>query len=201
MQVIVCNSIFGKQDTHLTDIPIFYARTGLGYQVNREVKFCLQKCKEKLKSYGMKVFCFSGDTAFHKLTHVRNDGSSNNIVGILYEEMGKWKNDPEAALSKLNEYLPKPNFSWDNISIPYSWTWKKSETDWSEVLEDKFPDLGDFETDEIWNVLNSKTNHEYIPNSTLDVFPEDNEPPHEFGDEGDVISIFTQTKVNILILN
>ena len=115
--------------------------------------------------------------------------------------MGKWKNDPEAALSKLNEYLPKPNFSWDNISIPYSWTWKKSETDWSEVLEDKFPDLGDFETDEIWNVLNSKSNHEYIPNSTLDVFPEDNEPPHEFGDEGDVISIFTQAKVNILILN
>lgn len=114
--------------------------------------------------------------AFHKLTHVRNDGSSNNIVGIMYEEMGKWKNDPEAALSKLNEYLPKPNHSWDNISIPYSWTWKTNETNWSEVLEDKFPDLGDFETDEIWNVLNSKSNYEYIPNSTLDVFPEDNEP-------------------------
>ena len=169
--VLVANSIFGKQATHLTDIPIFYARTGKGYKVNYEIKYCVEKCIEKLASHGIKVVCLSGDTAFHQLTHISDDGNSNNIVGMRFEEMKKLKTAPKTFMENLIDLLPLTEEAMKEVSIPFTWTYKSTKYDWSGVLAARFPELGDFEVDEIFKVLNMNPNKntEYKPSKPVDL--------------------------------
>lgn len=124
-----------------------------------------------MASHGIKVVCLSGDTAFHQLTHISDDGNSNNIVGMRFEEMKKLKTAPKTFMENLIDLLPLTEEAMKEVSIPFTWTYKSTKYDWSGVLAARFPELGDFEVDEIFKVLNMNPNKntEYKPSKLVDL--------------------------------
>ena len=164
--VVVANSVFGKEKGHVSDVPIFYCRTGRGCRVKQEISYIIKSCIQYLANQSIKVVCVSADTANHNITHVNWDGEPNNIVGLKFAERSKYFVSSKYAVDELLKVLPKSEEEFRASNIPGTWTFKPKEPeDWSDVLNIEFRQMGDFTDEEAIEVLN-------VPMSELEVPPQ-----------------------------
>ena len=63
----VANSIFGKNQGQLSDIPVAYIMTGKGFKINTDIRYVCESVINALEQNDIKVMNISADTAFHQL--------------------------------------------------------------------------------------------------------------------------------------
>ena len=100
--VAMVNSVYGKAGKHVSDLPVFYCRTGKGYSVKHEINCIVDTVKARLAEKNIRVVCFAADTAFHNILSVQNhSGTLSNLIGLKFEERKKWKQNFNVTLNEL----------------------------------------------------------------------------------------------------
>ena len=129
----------------------------------------MDSCILKLSENNIKVACNSADTAFHNLFEMTKDGEPNNVVNLKYQVRKKCRGNFTNCLKELLDSISKTEQEIHDANFPFTWTREqKSEFNFENVDDIRFPELGDFEDYQCLEILKASEEDMSIHQDVLD---------------------------------